>query len=275
MIRIPLRGRTGNIMFQYALGRALAEKHGVPLVLDASRYNADNWVEVSHFLKLPLRAKVMRRFSYASRALRKFNGKHYWEYLGFPVFKESESDHSFNPSFTNAPADCMLYGFFQSPKYFTGIAEDLRTELKGLLAPQVKPDPRLAVQNSVAVHVRRGDYLHHPALNVCGKDYYHDSMEKLRELLESPRFFVFSDDPLWCLNEFKKPDIEVIDSQKMATNPLHDMSLMSQASHHIIANSSFSWWAAWLAKTAEQQIIMPDRWFTSGIMAPMSEKRWE
>ncbi len=82
MIRIVMLGRTGNNLFQYALGRVLAEKHGVPLVLDASWFNAAGWAEVSHFLKLPLKAKVVRRCSLGTRALRKFTGKHYWEYRG-------------------------------------------------------------------------------------------------------------------------------------------------------------------------------------------------
>jgi hypothetical protein len=273
VIRIPLRGRTGNIMFQYALGRALAEKYGVPLVLDASRYNAEGWEEVSHFLKLPIRAKVIRRFSLASRALRKFCGKHYWEYLGFPVFKESEIDQRFDPSFTNAHSDCMIYGFFQSHLYFENIADDLRAEFKDLLASQALPDPRLAFADSVAVHVRRGDYLHHPALSVCDTDYYRRAMEHLRNLLNTPRFFIFSDDPVWCRGEFQTPDTEVIDSGKMAVNPLHDMQLMSQASHHIIANSSYSWWAAWIGEKPGQQVIMPDRWFAHSVTAPIEEKR--
>ena len=134
MIRIILRGRTGNILFQYALGRVLAEKHGVPLLLDASWYNRQGWSEVSHFLKLPIRAKVMRRYSLASRALRNYAGKHYWQLLGVPVLKEDSLDHSFDPRFLNAPANCMLSGFFQSPRYFESMADLIRNELNNLLA---------------------------------------------------------------------------------------------------------------------------------------------
>ena len=97
MLRIVLLGRTGNHLFQYALGRVLAEKQGVPLVMDASWFNAEGWAEVSHFLKLPLKAKVVRRCSLGARALRKITGKHYWEYRGVPVLREAGDDLARTP----------------------------------------------------------------------------------------------------------------------------------------------------------------------------------
>ncbi len=279
MIRIILRGRTGNNLFQYALGRALAVKHGVPLVLDASWFNAQGWSEVSHFLKLPIQAKVIRRFSLASRALRNYGKKHYWELMGIPVMKESPADQSFDPHIANATADCMLSGFFQTPLYFTSIADELREELNSLLADKLETrdldlKSALASPTSVAVHVRRGDYLQHPAFAVCDTAYYRTSMERLRRSLESPRFHIFSDDPGWCRTEFRETDTVVVDSGTAAMNPLHDLHLMSLASHHIIANSSYSWWAAWLGEKSGQQVIMPDRWYARDIKAPIEEKRW-
>ena len=279
VIRIILRGRTGNNMFQYALGRALAEKHGVPLVLDASWFNREGWAEVSHFLKLPIRAKVIRRFSLASRALRNYGKRHLWEFRGVPVLKEPGDDQSFDLRFANAPADCMLSGFFQTPLYFESIAGELREELKSLIAEGTHAcsdealESRLTAPVSVAVHVRRGDYLHHPAFAVCDTDYYRKSMESMRTRVSNPRFFVFSDDPGWCRTEFQDADTEVVDTG--STNPLHDMHLMSLASHHIIANSSYSWWAAWLGDKAGQEIIMPERWFAHSVTAPIAEKRWK
>jgi hypothetical protein len=282
VIRIPLRGRTGNILFQYALGRALAAKHSVPLVLDASWYNRQGWSEVSHFLNLPLQAKVLRPFllaSLASRALRNYAGKHYWELLGVPALREAGDDQSFDPRFVELPADCMLSGFFQSPLYFEGIATDLRSELNSLFgnAIQVAADLRIKLMgpSSVAVHIRRKDYLEIPVFQVCDGHYYRNSMDQMRARLPDAHFFIFSDDPDWCRGEFQTPDTEVIDSGKASANPLHDLHLMSLANHHIIANSSYSWWAAWLGDKAGQQVVMPERWFTQGIKAPMEEKRWK
>lgn len=279
VIRIILRGRTGNNLFQYALGRALAEKHGVPLVLDASWFNAEGWAEVSHFLKLPIRAKVLRRFSLLSRALRKFFQRHYWELLGVPALREPADDQSFDRTFAEAPPDCMLNGFFQTPLYFEGIADSLRSELRSLFkdAVQVPEDlrERLTLSDSVAVHVRRKDYLDIPVFQVCDENYYHKSMDRMRARMPASRFFIFSDDPDWCRLKFREADTEVIDSGVAAKNPLHDLHLMSLASHHIIANSSYSWWAAWLGDKPGQQVIIPERWFSGGIKAPMEEKMWK
>ncbi|MBJ7424668.1 MAG: alpha-1,2-fucosyltransferase [Akkermansiaceae bacterium] len=279
MIRIVLLGRTGNHLFQYALGRVLAEKHSVPLVMDASWFNAEGWAEVSHFLRLPLKAKVVRRCSIGARALRNFTGKHYWEYRGVPILRETGDDQSFDARFLDAPADCVLFGYFQSPLYFNKIAAPLREELNYLLkaAVRIQEDLRakLAHCNSVAVHVRRKDYLVLPIFQVCDRDYYQRSMNEMRARLPAARFFIFSDDPAWCRGEFQDADTEVIDSGEAANNPLHDLLLMSLTSHHIIANSTYSWWAAWLGDKIGQQVIMPERWYAHGIKAPMEEKQWQ
>jgi Glycosyl transferase family 11 len=288
MIHLILRGRTGNILFQYALGRVLAEKHGVPLVLGASWYNREGWAEVSHFLKLPIRANVVRGGipgSIASRVLRKLTRKHYWEYLGLPILKEHDLDHSFDPRFLNAPAVCVLSGYFQSPRYFQSMAEELRAELKELISRGVHAscvhtsascgsslESRLTQPNSIAVHVRRGDFLRLPVFHVCDEYYYRRSMEEMRAQVPDARFFIFSDDPAWCHRTFTDPDTEVIDSSAEG-NPLHDLYLMSLAGHHIIANSSYSWWAAWLGDKSDQQVIMPGRWYARDIIAPIEDKR--
>jgi hypothetical protein len=287
MIRIVLLGRTGNNLFQYALGRVLAEKHGVPLVLDGSWFNAAGWREVSHFLKLPIQAEVSRNWHLPSRVLRKLNGRHRWQYRGFPFLTENPDDHSFDADFLQAPADCALFGYFQSWKYFASIEDKLRDELVHLLdvgcgrdaratvARASRPQPllsALSAPESVAVHVRRGDFLHHPAFQVCDHSYYRNAMDAMRARVGSPRFFLFSDDPGWCRSAFTDPDVEVIDSGKAAANPLHDLRLMSLAGHHIIANSTYSWWAAWLGKKPTQIVLTPPRWFAKDITAPMEDK---
>jgi hypothetical protein len=296
MLRIVLLGRTGNIMFQYALGRVLARKHGVPLVLDASWYNAEGWAEISHFLKLPIKARVRRKFSLASRALRNFTGKHFWEFGGAPFLKEAEADQSFDPRFLEVPGDCTLFGYFQTPLYFESMADELRAELKGLISkgarascPQSSPvtENQLKQPTSVAVHVRRGDYLHHDCFKVCDVEYYQRSMREIRERVPGAKFFIFSDDPDWCSAHFKDIDVAAIigrrdneeketvtGDRRHAPNPLHYLYLMSMASHHIIANSTYSWWGAWLGAKPGQIVTMPDRWYAKDIIAPIDEKKW-
>lgn len=277
-IRIPLQGQTGNLMFQYALGRVLAERHGVPLVLDGSWYDDVLWRELSFFLNLQLRAQVVRRCPSGARALRWLTGKHYWEFRGVPVLKEEPRDHSFDEQFLNAPADCVLMGFFQAPKYFESIDGDLRTELNGLLAAAVTassaPDlASLTAPTSVAVHVRcTTSFRIDPVFRVCDMEYYQRSMERMRERIPGARFFIFSDDPVLCRATFTAADQTVVDTGAAGINPLHDMYWMSRASHHVIANSSYSWWAAWLGAKPGQQVITPERWFSSRFKAPIEEK---
>ena len=251
-------------------------------MLDASWFNARGWAEVSHFLKLPIQAKVVRRVSLGARLLRKVTGKHYWEYLGVPLLGESPTDQSFDAAFIEAPADCVLFGYFQTPRYFGAIADRLREELSGLLAHGVAVQAELVAQLSapeaVAVHVRRADYLRIPMFQVCDQEYYRAAMERVRERQGNPRFYIFSDDPGWCREQFRDNDQVVVDAGKLAMNPLHDLRLMSIATHHIIANSTYSWWAAWLGEKPGQQVMMPERWYAHGIKAPIEEKRmphWE
>jgi Glycosyl transferase family 11 len=284
MIRAVMLGRLGNNLFQYALGRSLAEKHGVPLVMDGSWFNAEGWSQVECIRRLPGpaagRARVVRRFSLGARALLKATGKHYWQYRSVPMLREDERDQTFNPAFTRAPADCLLFGYFQSPLYFAGMEDKLRSELAtgglGLETGHTALADALRQPGAVAVHVRRTDYTGNPNLDLCGPDYYQTAMRRLRGDLADARFFIFSDDPDWCRRHFTGSDTRVITHDK-PTGTLTDFHLMSIASHHIIANSSYSWWAAWLGKKENQKVLMPSRWFAS-IVSPIHEKRcpgWE
>ena len=99
----------------------------------------------------------------------------------------------------------------------------------------------------------------------------------MRGKIDGARFFVFSDDPAWCRGIFTAGDTEVLGHSDPFA-PLVDLHLMSLARHHIIANSSYSWWAAWLGEKPGQNVLMPDKWFHGGIHAPVEEKRlahWE
>jgi hypothetical protein len=284
MIRIVMLGRLGNNLFQYALGRVLAEKHGVPLVMDGSWFNPEGWGQVNCIKDLPGPAagtvRVVRRCSLGARALLRATDKHYWEYRGVPVLKENERDHSFDPRFRDAPPDCMLFGYFQSPLYFQGFENRLREELSthhlGLEVGRESLADLLRQPGSVAVHIRRTDYAGNPDLDLCGLGYYRTAMERMRNSTDSPRFFIFSDDPEWAAANIRGVDVNHVSTLPQQSS-LTDLHLMSLANHHIIANSSYSWWAAWLGEKSGQQVLMPPRWF-GHVRAPIGEKRqprWE
>ena len=282
MIRIVMLGRTGNNLFQYALGRVLAEKHAVPLVLDGSWFDPAGWALVSCLKRLDLKARVQQQFPFAARVMRKLSGRHYWEFRGVPVLKESLADHRFDPRFLTAPASCVIMGYFQTPKYFAGFEEVLREEFRTDRLPWADATRRMGdlmeSGPSVAVHVRRTDYIGNPDAEVCGPAYYREAMDRLRSRVGGLRFYLFSDDPAWCHEHLAGTDAEVCALPDANGDPLHDLHLMSRAQHHIIANSSYSWWAAWLGLKPGQQVLMPDVWFRSGMVAPIEEKRlpgWE
>ena len=281
MIRVVMLGRLGNNLFQYAFGRVLAEKHGVPLVLDASWFNGRTWPYVSPLLSLPGmtegKARISRPFSLGSRGLLKLTGKHHWEYAGKPIIREAEGDHSFDAGLLESPADCVVFGYFQSPLYFHGIENRLREELAtgglGLESGHERLAEKLRSPGAVAVHIRRGDYLNNPNLVLLDPTYYRRAMEHMRSVVPNARFFVFSDDPSWCLGAFEGDDQIEIFTHSNPFHPLLDLHLMSLAGHHIIANSSYSWWAAWMGKKKDQRVLMPNQWFHSGIHAPVEEKQ--
>ena len=272
-------GRFGNNLFQYATGRVLAEKHGVPLIMDGSWFNAEGWQYVSCMSRLPVRARLVRRLSLASRVLRNLTGKHHWEYIGKPVYHETVGDQRYNPAVLDMPGDCVLKGYFQSPLFFQGIEGLLREELNtdSLLwpPPVCKNANKLREARTVAVHVRRKDFTWLPNFGVCTTRYYEHAMDTIRTRVENARFYIFSDDPAWCREQFVARDQHVISHALAESDPLIDFHLMIQASHHIIANSSYSWWAAWLGKKKGQIVICPPKWFTSGINAPIEEKLCE
>lgn len=282
MIRVILHGRLGNNLFQYAFGRTLAERHGVPLVMDASGYNHVTWPYVSPLRLLPDftsgRCRLVRPWSFGTRVLRKITGRHYLEFSGKPLVRERPDDHSFDPRLLDAPADCVVDGYFQTHLYFRGFEPLIRSGLStsGLGLEQGHEDLAAALRetSSVAVHVRRTDYLNNRNLHLTGLDYYRRAMDTIRAEVASARFFVFSDDPEWCSQNLVADDIRVL-THSDPFQPLTDLHLMSLASHHIIANSSYSWWAAWLGEKPGQKVIMPDRWFKDTIHAPPEQKRWK
>lgn len=276
MIRVVMLGRLGNNLFQYALGRVLAERHRVPLVLDGGRFNPGDWAMVRQIQRLGIKAEIRRGPSLLTRAMYRLARRHPWEFRGWTVVKEEEGFSGFDAGHLNAPDDSVLMGYFQSPRYFEEIEGLLRDELDLTRVPwapgTLKMAERLKDPSVVAVHVRRTDYVGWDVFDVCGPDYYRRAMARLREMKEGLRFVMFSDDPGWCRKTFAEDGVEVCALPEAAGDPLHDLHLMSCAGHHIIANSSYSWWAAWLGKKPGQRVIVPPVWFGGAMNAPIEEK---
>lgn len=277
MIRVVLRGRTGNTFFQYAVGRCLALRHEVPLVLDASWMNGRDYRQALQLRRLSLAATIERGPAFAARSLRALNGSHWLEWRFRDIGREPEGDHRFNRKILELGASTLLIGYFQSWCYFEPIRPQLLRELDLSELPWTRFESELQKQledcESVAVHVRRTDYLDHELTRVCDESYQHRAIERLRVGLDSPQFFIFSDDPDWCRQTFGSyPDCRVVEIPGSADDPFIDMRMMSKARHNIIVNSSYSWWAAWLNSNPEQKVIAPGRWGNGGALAPIEEK---
>jgi hypothetical protein len=160
-----------------------------------------------------------------------------------------------------------LSGYWQSEKYFRNIKEHLVEELSLFNLPSVENEKYLIEifnTNSVSIHIRRGDYINDTsAINThgfCGLDYYVNSISFIESKLSNPTYFVFSDDIDWARHNIKtKKNIFFIDTN--FDKPEEDLRLMLNCKHNIIANSSFSWWAAWLNQNKEKIVITPKKWF--------------
>lgn len=165
-----------------------------------------------------------------------------------------------------------LHGYWQCPRYFEGYEADIRRafQFRGELAPADSAVLRMMrAQPSVAIHIRRGDYTNSKNSQVyvqLGRDYYKSAMRLMRDKISDPRFFVFSDDPNWVRQNIIDDDSMVLVDHNNGATSFNDMRLMSLADHNIIANSTFSWWGAWLNANPGKVVIAPKTWFLSSKM---------
>lgn len=270
MIVTRLSGGLGNQMFQYAAGRRLALARGTELVLDPSplsdpRVRTPRCYELGRY---PIRARVgepseidaleRRRRSLTSRLARRLGRRPASVERGF----------GFDPAVLDLPDGSCLEGHWQSERYFADAADEVRAELS-LETPPGENDAawlaRIASCSSVSVHVRRGDYVSDPAVlamhGTCSLDYYVRACEHLAKRVADPVYFVFTDDPEWARSHLSLPgETAFVDHNGPDAGP-EDLRLMSRCQHHIIANSTFSWWGAWLDPRPDKLVIAPRRWF--------------
>lgn len=174
----------------------------------------------------------------------------------------------FDSTLLNAPDCIYLDGFWQSEKYFSDIEGILRQEF-ALKNTQTALFHQIAEKiegtRSVSLHVRRGDMANHPETNrlhgTCSLDYYDSAIEYIVERIEQPHFFIFSDDPDWVKEKLKLNFRSTVVSCGNLFPDYEEMHLMSQCQHHITANSSFSWWGAWLNPKTDKLVVVPNNWF--------------
>ncbi|HQQ98228.1 MAG TPA: alpha-1,2-fucosyltransferase [Cyclobacteriaceae bacterium] len=268
MIIVRLRGGLGNQLFQYAAGKALAEHHGTALRLDLYTYTKHPYrkFELNKFridATEATRAEV-HRFTGSNPLVRYLNKRE--NYLHCPsVF--SQPHYHFFEDFLSLPSDLYLNGYWQSEKYFANITALIHQQYQPatpLDAVNADLSARMSQEQSVAVHVRRGDYAasqdYQGFFGLLGKEYYDQAIAVIREKVSNPKFYFFSDDPIWCEANFTGLSAEFV-KHNTGEQSYKDMLLMSACRHAIIANSTFSWWGAWLHEASDRVVIAPKQWF--------------
>jgi len=262
MIITRLMGGLGNQMFQYAAAKCLAAKRGAPLKLDVSLYGTSQEGLTPRRFELGCFALDYDIASEQDISLAR-NGR------GFKYIREGAP--GFERAFFKFPDNAYLDGYCQSERYFKNIEKVIREDFI-FRGSQRGVNKELAEKilsaGSVSVHIRRTDYVSDPKINVhhgiCGLEYYLAAVSEIGSKVKDPYFFVFADDIDWAKQNFKvKHQVEYI-AHNRDENSFEDMRLMSQCRHNIIANSTFSWWGAWLNVNPGKIVVAPKKWFRDG-----------
>lgn len=273
----------GNQLFQYAAGKSLAAFHNVDFKIDRRWYgmsipgDTPRRYELEHFnLKVECASDLdMRPFPFTT--IPKFK----WARSFLPrwqLFLQKRSAYSllrtyrelhfhFDPEFLKLPSNVYLVGYFQSEKYFTTIEEQIRKDFTFKSPPGLENEyllEKIQSTPSVSLHVRRGDYVLDPRINlhhgVCDLTYYQRAIQEIEKRIKHPHFYVFSDDIPWVQANLKIGHHVDYVSHNQGAQSYEDLRLMSRCRHHIIANSSFSWWGAWLNSKTDKIVIAPGSW---------------
>lgn len=267
-------------MFQYAFGRASAAELDRELVLDFTSMptgrgsNVRPW-ELSNLAVIPVRSIALRgldrRPSRPRRVLSQVSR------LGLRALKQFRVDEPSEEqllSLDRIPRPiAFLVGYWQSHFYFDSISAEIRNELQptaGYSNRVIDQMRRVADRDAIAVHVRRGDYVTEPNVarvhGVLGTRFYEEAVYSIAQNTDRPVAVVVSDDPEWASANLSLGIETIHAEQKHRMTAVETLSLMAACSHHVIANSSLSWWGAYLATHRDQQVAYPERWFVDRIV---------
>ena len=231
-------GRLGNQMFQFAALKGIARHHGYQFCFPPSQ-NKNEWTD--HQLLIPFKLGSTNELNI--------------QYIDFDRPTYQEKGFGFDQDlFDKCPDWVTIQGFFQTEKYFKHIKQELKLDFTfkdDIQNPCV--DMISQLDNPVALHIRRTDYITNPNHTCLGLDYY----ERALNIFPNQTVLIFSDDPQWCQNQelFEDDRFMISDNDDQYI----DMCLMTMCKGHIIANSSFSWWGAWLSNS--ERVIAPKGWF--------------
>lgn len=265
MIKVAiLRGGLGNQMFSYAFYIKLKCNFRFShIVLEPS-----HCFTVHQGYELPdvfTEVETKRTYKYYRRIHKLFSV--YFTKIFFKVIKET-CNWDFSGYLTSSYYPFLVYdGFWQSEKYFSSLKNEIINKFRfndSLLNSNTRwLSEALSQENSVSIHIRRGDYLELEEFrNICTIDYYRKAVSLIESRVHNPVFYVFSNDLKWVKDNLTFADFNHVDWNN-DRDSWQDMYLMTKCKHNIIANSSFSWWGAWLNENPDKMVIAPSRWFNS------------
>ncbi len=281
MVIVKLMGGIGNQMFQYAAARSLALSLKTALKIDITYFSSQASIfspdtartyQLGHLNILEHFAtsdEIARMRGLTGGALKRFAVRfvrRITRHTSGCVFRET--GFAFDPRLLHIEGDVYLEGYWQSEKYFMGISELIQNEFS-MKEPFSDLSAAMAglISNteSVSIHIRRGDYVTSPQTSrlhgLCSVEYYSRAVAKICELVTKPHFFVFSDDPHWGRENLELGHPTTFVTHNGPLRDYEDLHLIALCKHHIIANSSFSWWGAWLSSSPNKLICTPRRWF--------------
>lgn len=273
MVELILTGGLGNQMFEYAAAKALATRLNTDLRIDLYALNKSTKgtkrsFELNIFdINIKKTSSLKNRFLVKAFPIVEKNKTFFLKHFGY--FRD-ESAIVYLPEFKFLKGNIVLHGHFQNTQYFEEYEHIIRKDFT-FKQPLGKKNDRLAAnilqEESVSIHIRRGDYLtNSDAKNnfaLCSLDYYKEAILYIAKRIEKPSFYIFSEDIAWCKANLPLENFETqFVDWNVGNESYKDMQLMSLCKHNIIANSSFSWWGAWLNTNPHKITIAPSQWFT-------------
>ncbi len=278
----------GNQMFQYASGYAIAKSLGVNIKLDLSTYTGQSLARLYDLDKFNIDAGILTRSE--KLRLRLSFGKTLGRFYSVFPFRDKllydlvvDKQSGFDASVYKIDKPTFLRGYWQSHLYFAHSREDIVRNFT-FSRPISEKDTYLfdviSGENSICVHVRRGDYVTNPIYKktfvVQESEYYRQAEGEIASRVRNPKFYVFSDDSEWAQDNLRFNSPTTVVSGQHHRADWEELRLMMACKHFIIANSTFSWWAAWLGRHPDKVVIAPTKW-RHGISQPPRDlipKEW-
>ena len=289
MIIIKIKGGLGNQMFQYALGRSISLCCNKAVKFDLfefEKYKLHNYSLDCFDVKVDIATKDdLRRFgiSYHNNRLIHAIFRRIQNSLIINSrykLKNEEYQGGFDRSVFEIKNDVYLDGYWQNEKYFKEIEDVIRKDFSFKEKPNKLNSnylDKIEKVNSVSLHIRRGDYASNPKTlkfhGLLGLDYYEKAVEIIENNIKNPEFFVFSDDIEWAKDNLKINYPVNFVNNNSKEKGYEDLRLMMNCKNNVIANSTFSWWGAWLNNNPEKIVIAPSQWFSKEEME--KRKNWD